>query len=99
MRVGRATRCLSGYAAPPHPSPLPQGERELHCACRAPAAFAPSPLTGEGWDEGGAGNSVIKRLRRPPSPWPSPTRGEGIALCLPSTGCFCSFSLDGRRLG
>src|SRR5690554_5575141 len=65
MRVERATRCLSGYAAPPHPGPLPQGERELHCACRAPAAFAPSPLTGEGWDEGGAGNSVIKRLRRP----------------------------------
>src|SRR5690554_3323597 len=28
-------------------------------------AFAPSPWTGEGWDEGGAGNSVFKRLRRP----------------------------------
>src|SRR5690554_216376 len=101
MRVEQTIRCLSGYAAPPpHPGPLPQGERELHCACRAPAVFAPSPLTGEGWDEGGADNSVFKRLRRPPpSPWPSPTRGEGIALCLPSTGCFCSFSLDGRRLG
>src|SRR5690606_41042035 len=57
---------------PPHPGPLPQGERELHCACRAPAAFAPSPLTGEGWDEGGAGNSVRKRPPRPPPPSPSP---------------------------
>src|SRR5690606_1376473 len=82
MRVGQTIRCLSGYAAPPHPGPLPQGERELHCACRAPAAFAPSPLTGEGWDEGGAGNSVIKRLRRPPLTLALSHKGRGNCIVL-----------------
>src|SRR5690606_39584673 len=51
----------SDYTTPT--SPLPRGEREWHCACHAMIVFTPSPLTGEGWDEGGAGNSVFKRLR------------------------------------
>src|SRR5690606_35471755 len=42
-----------------------------------------------------AGNSVLKRLTPPPSPWPSPTRGEGITIVLAGMDCFCPFSLEG----
>src|SRR5690606_8345490 len=41
------------------------------------------------------GNSVLKRLTPPPSPWPSPTRGEGITIVLAGMDCFCPFSLEG----
>ena len=37
---------------PPHPSPLPQGERENDRAQHHPRTSFPSPLEGEGWGEG-----------------------------------------------
>ena len=45
-------------------------------------AFAPSPLTGEGWDEGGADNSVFKRLRRPPLTLALSHKGRGNCIVL-----------------
>jgi len=56
-------------ARPPHPNPLPGGEREYLCrsvGSTVTALFAPSPLRGEGWGEGpGLATKVLflKHLR------------------------------------
>ena len=55
-QTARSISSSLGFAAPPHPDPLPGGERGI-------VATAPSPHRGEGWGEGAREES-----RRKPAP-------------------------------
>src|SRR5690606_29295967 len=98
MRVKAGNSVFKRLTPPPSPWPSPTRGEGITLCSPAWTAFAPSPLTGEGGDEGGADHAVFKRLRRPPHPNPLP-QGEREVLCQPISNRFCPFSLDGRRLG
>jgi len=64
-----------------------QSRVKQHIATRR-LRSAPSPLTGEGWGEGGdAGDVCVKCEAVAPSPQPSPARGEGAKILFTRIDC------------
>src|SRR5579862_5653639 len=73
---GFGPRRKSETSEPPHPNPLPSGERESLAARALPFSFAsragnatrkpatpPSPQRGEGWGEGARASRIVSAIR------------------------------------